>query len=466
MDSRRMENRTNSRPRRREREDDYRDERPRPKRTRRESHRPAAVQSKSSIHIGSVDVTLYLVVIILVLIGVVMVFSASYLMAANRYIFDYDAFYFLRRNGIFAVLGFVIMNVLANVSYSYIRPFVFVIYLVSIRLLIAVMIWGIASGGAVRWIPFPVIGRFQPSEVAKAALIFMIAYLVEKYPRALHTWKGLFTYAGIVGLMAALVFYGGFSAAVIVTTIGFGMIFVSSPHFWRFVLAGAGLAAAVGGFLLWDQLIGGGFRGMRFTVWLDPFSDQMGMGFQIIQSLYAVATGGWFGVGIGQSRQASFIPEPHNDIIFSIIVEELGFIGAAMILLLFGIYIWRGIIIALKAPDTFSSMIAIGIVFGIAFQTVINVAVVTNSMPNTGVTLPFISYGGTSLIVTMALSGILLNISRYTKEHPTEDSLARAPARPKERPRPKVRRRGDDGDDGRNNSRGNDRSNGRRNRPD
>ncbi|MCL2215891.1 MAG: putative lipid II flippase FtsW [Defluviitaleaceae bacterium] len=398
---------------------------PRERYSSRENRRVSA-PGKTNIHIGSVDITLYLVVVILVLIGVVMVFSASYIMAANRVAFNNDAFYFLRRNGIFAILGFVIMNLLANVSYEYIRPFVFLIFFIAIGLLIAVMFIGVMSGGAVRWLPFPVIGRFQPSEVAKAALIFMIAYLVEQYPNALRTWKGLFIYAGIVAAMAGLVLYGGFSSALIVATIGFGMIFIASPHFWRFILAGGGLFAAVAGFLWWDNVFGGGFRGARVSVWREPFSDPTGMGFQIIQSLFAVASGGWFGEGIGQSRQASFIPEPHNDIIFAIIVEELGFIGAGMVLLLFGIFIWRGIIIALRARDTFSSMIAIGIVFAVAFQTVINVAVVTNTIPNTGVTLPFISYGGTSLIVSMALAGILLNISRYTKDRPTEAAVPRS----------------------------------------
>ncbi|MCL2840222.1 MAG: putative lipid II flippase FtsW [Defluviitaleaceae bacterium] len=382
----------------------------------RDNKRSAVAAVRQNIHIGSVDITLYLVVTILVLIGVVMVFSASYIMAANRTVFDNDMFFFLRRNGIFAIVGFIIMNLLASVSYEYIRPFVFLIYMIAVGMLIAVMIIGVASGGAVRWLPFPIIDRFQPSEVSKAALIFILAYLIEQYPNALRTWKGLFTYAGIVTVTVALVLYGGFSTALIIAAVGFGMIFIASPHFWRFIIAGGGIVVAVVSFLWIDATWMGGFRGRRFTIWQDPFSDPTGMGFQIIQSLYAVASGGWFGVGIGQSRQSSFIPEPHNDIIFAIIVEELGFIGAGLILVLFGIFIWRGILIALRARDTFSSMIAIGIVFAIGFQTIINVAVVTNSIPNTGVTLPFISYGGTSLIVSMALAGILLNISRYSKD--------------------------------------------------
>jgi cell division protein FtsW len=178
---------------------------------------------------------------------------------------------------------------------------------------------------------------------------------------------------------------------------------------------GAGGGGSVVGYLYWLSTRSEHWRGGRFSAWLDPFSDPLRYGFQIIQSLYAIASGGLFGLGIGQSRQKTFLPEAHNDIIFAIICEEIGLAGAAVILLLFGILFWRGIKIALNALDTFSAMTAIGIVLAIASQVIINVAVVTNSIPNTGVTMPFISYGGTSLLVSMSLMGVLLNISRYSK---------------------------------------------------
>jgi len=394
------------------------------KEQRTQKKRKISAQEKSHVHVGSMDYTIYIVVTILVLIGVVMVFSASYVTTGNRERFGFDPFFFLRRNIIFALLGFVLMNAIARVSYELIKPFVYIIYAVTIGLLVAVMIIGVASGGAIRWLPMPVIGQFQPSEVAKAAMIFMMAFLVEKHPNALASWKGFFTFSAIVGVMTALVFYGGFSSALIVGAIGFGMIFVASPYLWRFIFAAGGAVASIVGYLMLmsmrlgeatEEGIRGGFRGARFDAWLDPFADPLNHGFQIVQSLYAIASGGWFGLGIGRSRQASFVPEAHNDIIFAIIVEELGFVGASMILLLFGVFIWRGIIVAINAPDTFSSMVAIGVVFSIALQAVINIAVVTNAIPNTGVTLPFISFGGTSLIVSMALTGVLLSISKYTK---------------------------------------------------
>lgn len=376
----------------------------------------AKPKPKLNVNIGNMDITIYLVVTILVIIGVVMVFSASYLMAANRSRFENDAFYFLRRNGIFAVMGFVAMNVISRVHYNIWRKFVWVLYAATIGFLIMVIVGGELVGGVTRWVTIPVIGGFQPSEVAKAAFIFIIAHLVDKYPNALRTWTGFVIYSGLVASVVVLVFIpGGFSSSLILASIGFGMIFIASPHILRFIVFGGIGVGAIAFYLGSSAYFGVSFRGARVQAWRDPWLDPLGVGFQTIQSLYAVATGGWFGLGIGQSRQASFIPEPQHDMIFAIIVEELGLVGAGLILILFAIFIWRGIIVAMKAPDTFSSMVAIGIVFSIAFQTLINVGVVTNTIPNTGVTLPFISYGGTSLMVSMALAGVLLSISKYSK---------------------------------------------------
>jgi len=372
-------------------------------------------ETEQTVNVGTMDYTIYLVVVLLVIIGVVMVFSASYVTAAHRVAFQNDEFYFLRRNGLMAIGGFVVMNLVANVNYETIRRFAPLIYLITLGLLVAVVIIGVSTNGAQRWIPFPFINQFQPSEVAKAATIFMLAFMIDKSPTGLYTWKGFFIFSGVVGVITGLVFYSGFSSALIVGVIGFGMIFIASPHILRFMLGGIAGVVGIVGFLWYDATFGDGFRGGRFLAWQDPWAFADGRGFQIIQSLYAIASGGWFGQGIGQSRQATFVPEAHHDIIFAIIIEELGLIGAGLIMLLFGILIWRGIKVALNSHSTFASMTAIGIVFAFAFQALINMAVVTNSIPNTGVTLPFISYGGTSLIVSMALAGVLLNISRHTK---------------------------------------------------
>ena len=366
---------------------------------------------------GTMDYTIYLVVVILVAIGVVMVFSASYLFTGRRAFFNYDAFFYLKRGGVLAVIGFLVMNLMANFPYQKLMRLAKPMYGIAVVLLLAVFVFGKATNGSTRWIPLPIIGQFQPSEVAKVALIMILAYTIDKHKNILVTWKGFIQCSLLVGVVAVAVVIGNLSTAIIICIIGFGIIFIASPYIMRFVvIGGTGAGTLVGGLMFMAANNSDNFRAGRFMAWIDPFSDQSRYGFQIINSLYAVASGGMFGLGIGQSRQKTFLPEAHNDIIFSIICEELGFVGASIVLLLFGILIWRGIRVAINAPDIFGSLMAGGIVLLIASQVIINVAVVTNSIVNTGIPLPFISYGGTALIVCMGLIGILLNISRHVKQ--------------------------------------------------
>jgi cell division protein FtsW len=381
--------------------------RPRPK------NNPNQTKPTTIVNVGSIDYTLLIVIIILVAIGVIMVFSATYVRASTREVFLNDSFYFLRRNGLMAIGSIGVMVFFINVYYGWYKAWAKWLYIVTIGLLLLALFFGITAGGATRWIPIPgTSSNFQPSEIAKATTILMMAWMADKYSGALRNWLGFFVFCAVAGLISGLVIDSGFSQGLIVSVIAFGMIFIASPYIWRFIIAGA----VAGGGVLFYLFNADDFRGARVLAWQDPFAYADNVGFQIIQSLYAIASGGLFGLGIGNSRQATFVPEAHNDIIFAIIAEELGLVGAGLVILLFGIFIWRGIKIALNAPDTFSSMTAIGIVFAIAFQAIINIAVVTNSIPNTGVTLPFISYGGTSLFVCMGLAGILLNISRYSKD--------------------------------------------------
>ncbi len=379
---------------------------------RRNSYKKNKEQKQVVIAVGSIDYTTLLITSILLLIGVVMVFSAGYYNAATRKEFNYDMYYFLKKQGFFAILGFSVMMFMSQINYRYLMRLGFPLYIVSNILLIWVAIGTVASHGAKRWIELPVIGRFQPSELSKVAVILLISFIIHKHKNILKNWGGFLLCCGIVGLTMGLVLLGNLSTALIVGIIGFGTIFVASPHVLRFVIAGM---TAVGGLVSYIAFFSKGFRGERFDAWLDPFADPRGYGFQIIQSLFAIASGGPFGLGIGQSRQKSFIPEPHNDFIFSIICEELGAVGAAIVLILFAVLIWRGIKIAMEATDVFGTMVATGIILMIASQVIINVAVVTNSIPNTGVPMPFISYGGTALLITMFLMGILLNISRHSK---------------------------------------------------
>ena len=389
---------------------------------RREYAQPRVAKAESplaKLGIGTMDHTIFLVVIILTLFGIMMVFSASYVVTGRSPQHNFDTFYYLRRHGGLAVLSFAAMNIMANFNYRYLKRFAMPAYMISLGLLLFTIIHGAVIHGARRWIN--VFGlQFQPSEVAKIALILVLARIISRNRDILDKWQGFIFCCGIVGVMVIFVGLGNLSTAIIMAIIGGGMIFMASRHVLRFVLAGGLGAAGMVGYLYFmayhaSDAIGGAFRGGRFLAWRDPFSDMSGFGFQVVQSLYAIASGGLFGLGIGQSRQKTFLPEVHNDVIFSVIVEELGFVGASIILLLFSILVWRGLRIAINAADSFGALVAVGIILMISSQVIINVAVVTNSIPNTGIPMPFISYGGTALLVNMACMGILLNISRHSK---------------------------------------------------
>ena len=369
--------------------------------------------------IGTMDHTIYLVVIILALFGLMMVFSASYVITGRSRAHDFNTFYYLQRHGIMAALGFFAMNFMTKFNYRYLKRFCGPLYLSSLGLLLFATVYGIASHGARRWIPLPGGFQFQPSEIAKVALILVLARIISKNKSILDKWPGFLFCCGVVGVMVVFVGIGNLSTAIIIAIIGGGMIFMASPHILRFVLLGGTGVAGMLGYLYFmanmaSDSIGGQFRGDRFLAWLNPFDYMQGTGFQIVQSLYAIASGGMFGLGIGQSRQKTFLPEVHNDVIFSVIAEELGFFGAGLILFLFGVLVWRGLRIAMNATDSFGALVAAGIILMIGSQVIINVAVVTNSIPNTGIPMPFISYGGTALVVSMGCMGILLNISRHT----------------------------------------------------
>ena len=368
---------------------------------------------EKKIYVSSFDYSVFFTVILLVLFGIIMIFSASSYVAATRSEYNHDMFLFLKKQ-VFAVgLGFILMMFTANLNYRKLKRFAFWLYCIANFLLVFVFLFGTAKKGARRWIYLPVVGSFQPSELAKVAIILFISCLIASNKNILKDISGHIFCAVFVFLTVILIALANLSTAIIVSLIGFGIIFIASPYTAIFFISG--LIGASG--LVFYMSRAKDFRGGRFSAWLDPFSDPSATGYQIVQSLYAVASGGIFGLGLGQSRQKlGFLPEAHNDIIFSIICEELGFFGAMIVLILFAILIWRGIKIAVNATDLFGTLVASGIVIMIASQVIINVAVVTNSIPNTGVPLPFISYGGTSVAIMMMLIGILLNISRYSRD--------------------------------------------------
>lgn len=379
--------------------------------------------SGSSINVilGDVDYILLVTILTLVFFGIMMVFSSSMYTAGNSASFGYDTYYFLKRHLVYAVIGLIAMFIMSNFNYNYLKISIpRLMYFTSIILLILIYTTplGTEYNGAIRWLTIPGTGfQFQPSDIAKATVIIWVPASIAKNFNVLADNREFAKFAGKLLILIALVGKENMSTAIIMLVIGFGVIFVASPYTLRFVILGVTGIFSLLFYLAYSAFISksGEFRGARFKAWLDPFSDVNDTGFQTVQGLYAISSGGLFGLGFGKSRQKlDFIPEAYNDIIFAIVCEELGLFGAMMVIFLFILLIFRGIKISLNAPNVFGSLVSAAIVIFIATQAIINISVVTNTIPNTGIALPFISYGGTALIVTLGLMGILLNISRYT----------------------------------------------------
>ena len=375
------------------------------------------------VGVGPMDMTLLVVILFLVLIGIIMVFSASYSTAVR--VFG-NPVWFLWRNIAFALIGFVVMMAASYVSYFYVKAAAVILYSVSVILLMLLFFQGIMLLGATRWLELPFTDfTFQPSEVARAGLIFFIAYIFDRFPNALSTWASFGLVTGVVGLVVLFIFAADYGSAVVLTTVGCGLILMHTPKFWKHlgVYIGGAIALVGGLWIVMDPM-----RRARVTTFFammfggeDADVDVLVEAFQITQSRLAIASGGTGGVGLGASMQSTFLPEAYNDFIFAIIIEEIGLIGGGLVMMLFLILLWRGIVIARHAPDTFSSLSAIGISFSISLQAIINIGVTIGVLPTTGITLPFISYGGTSLIRSMALIGVLLNISRYTRMYDVQN---------------------------------------------
>ena len=361
---------------------------------------------------GGYDFTVLFIVLTLVLFGIVMIFSSSYYHTMTSAKFKNDMFYFLKRQSVWAVFGICAMVVGMTIPYHFWKRFAKLCYWISNVFLAMLPFVGVEAGGQKRWLGIGPI-QFQPSEFTKIAVILYLSVYVIEHRKELGNIKGFAKACGVLLVPVVLIAVSNFSSALLVGLMGATILFVASPRIWYF---GAAIAAAVPLGAIAILLPQFRYRLGRITTWLDPWADPTGAGFQTIQSLYAVASGGLFGLGLGQSRQKTFIPEAYNDIIFAIICEELGLVGAALVIMLFAVLIWRGIKIAMNARDSFGMLVATGITAVIAFQSIINIGVVTNTIPNTGQPLPFVSYGGTSLLFLMAMVGILLNISRYPKE--------------------------------------------------
>lgn len=361
------------------------------------------------------DYSLLFIVMFLLGFGLIMIYSASSYEAFEEW---GDAAYYLKKQAFAIVVGLFAMIFVANVPYQFWAKFAGLGYVVSVILVLLVLTpIGIESHGARRWIRIPGLGQVQPAEVAKLCMILCLAVMICKMGKIARTLKGFIIMMVPAGIMAVLIkeVTNNLSSAIIVAGIAVLMVFVASPDYKKYIVMAVVLAIGLGALVLLVQNAEnlGNFRLNRIQVWLHPESDSQGIGFQTMQGLYAIGSGGIWGKGLGQSMQKlNFLPEAQNDMIFSIICEELGLFGAIAIIMMFIMLIWRMMIIANNAPDLFGAMLVVGVIGHIAIQAILNIAVVTNSVPNTGISLPFISYGGSSVMFLLIEIGLVLSVAR------------------------------------------------------
>lgn len=357
---------------------------------------------------SKMDIRILYIVILLVLIGNVAVFTSSYVYAQFRYL---DSLYFLKRTMIFSSLGFFIMMISSFIPYRYIKKHENKFYVVVVVLLILTKFspLGIERNFARRWISIGPLGTLMPSELAKFAVIFMTASVIENFKD--KNWMDCLIRIGVIMSIPFLlvVIQPDMSTSMTIAFTSFAMFMVAGgPYLYLFLLS------SLGGFAVILLIAAKPYRVNRFMTFLNPFADKLGSGFQVVQSLYAISSGGITGLGLGQSRQKFFyLPEPQNDFIFAIICEEFGLIGAGALVLIFTLLIIFCMDVSSRVNDIYGSMVVCGITAQIGVQVLMNIGVATSSIPNTGIALPFISYGGTSLVIMMWSIGIILNISKY-----------------------------------------------------
>ncbi len=391
--------------------------RPRPTKEERRKRRE---KKFSLFSLGKgLDMPLFTFVIVIIAVGLVMLFSSSY--AYSYYYKNGDSYFYIRRQAMFALFGVVAMLAISTFDYHRFHRLAFLIYGVSILLLGMVLLFGPVLGvksiappqdSAYRWLRLGPL-NFQPSEIAKFAVITMCAHFISLYSSEMGTFRrGVLPFLPIIGIPAVLIFLENhLSGTIIILLLGVVLMFLGGTKTRYFVVGGTLLVAV----LVFYVVSKGGYQMDRISVWLDPFNPELDrdLAYQTRQSLYAIGSGGFLGVGLGQSRQKYlYLPEPQNDFIFAIVCEELGFVGALVVIILFSLLIWRGVYVSIHAADKFGMLFGLGITFQIGMQAVLNICVVSNTIPNTGISLPFFSYGGTSLLMLMGEMGVLLNISR------------------------------------------------------
>lgn len=369
------------------------------------------------------DFTVVILVVALVIFGVVMVFSASYYNSLNDTGSPYG---YLKKQLFFAVTGFVIMYIMSIVDYHIFKKLAVPLVIISIILLLLLFTGlGLNVNGATRWIRLGPLS-IMPGEIAKVAVIAYVAFYLSPDPkRVLSIKEGIFPMLLLAGVFGVLIIkQPNLSTAITVVGIIFGMMFLAGLE-WKWIIG----AIVIGGGGLLALSRTGTYWGKRLTSFVNPFQDPQGDGFQAVQSLLALGTGGLFGLGLGKSVQKNlYLPEPQNDFILAIIGEELGLVGVLILLTVFAVLIWRCFIVTMNAPDRFGMLLAGGITLMIGIQVILNVAVVTSSMPPTGIALPFVSYGGNALWIMMGATGVLLNVSRKSV-NAAKPAQAERPAR-------------------------------------
>ena len=356
------------------------------------------------------DLPFLVLVLALVAFGLVMLFSASYAVALYR---RGDAYAYIRPQLLYAALGLAAMWLASRVDYHLYHKLAWPVLGVSLVLLTVVLFMP-EYNGCKRWLVIPGVGTLQPSEIAKFAVVLAFAHIISLNASRMGSFAvGVLPFGLVLGAVAVLMLLEPhLSGTLLILGIGAVLMFVGGTALRWFVLAGAGAVCAVAAAVaVMPDLVP--YAASRLASWLDPFADPLGDGHQTIQSLYAIGSGGATGLGLGNSRQKHlFVPEPQNDFIFSIVCEELGFVGALAVVGLFVLLLLRGITLAVRAPDRFGGLLVVGFVVQVAMQAALNIAVVTNTIPNTGISLPFFSSGGTSLMMLLGEMGIVLSVSR------------------------------------------------------
>jgi len=351
------------------------------------------------------DYTMLFIIIFLVGFGLVMLYSTS---SYNAQLKFEDSAWYLKKQLFAAALGFGGMFVAAHIDYHYWLKLSGLAYLVAFLLCLLVVFKGETYNGSARWLKIGPIS-FQPSEIAKVAIILFLATIINKMPKQMGKMSTIMKIMVLTVPIIGVVARSNLSTAIIILGIAVCLTFVASPKYKPFFVMAFFVVAFGALFIMME-----GYRAERLKIWLHP--EDYAKGYQTLQGLYAIGSGGLFGKGLGESMQKlGFLPEAQNDMIFSIICEELGLFGAICVILLFLLLIWRFLVIANNAADLFGALIVVGIMAHIAIQVILNIAVVTNSIPNTGITLPFISYGGTSLAILLTEMGLALSVSRGIK---------------------------------------------------